>query len=102
VRAWKKTENRVERVFLYFRGHPVKLFTVEHVSSQVKIARRSTRAIVERLVEAGKLEAIETVSSKKWGRPRIMFRAIRGSGDSFLQRELFKKLLAHPNAKTIQ
>ena len=94
MRAWKKTEYPVERVFLYFRGHPLKLFTIEHVSAQVKIGRRPTRAIVRLLIDAGKLEAIETVSSKKWGRPRMMYRSIRNLGaDSIKQAELFNRLL---------
>lgn len=102
MRAWKKTEYPVERVFLYFRGHPAKLFATEHVAAQVKLGRRATRSIVASLVEAGKLESIETVSAKKWGRPRVMFRAVRGSADSFLQAELFKKLLRDPAVQVIR
>lgn len=93
MRAWKKTEYPAERVFLYFRGHPIKLFTIEHVSAQVKIGRRPTRAIVKRLIADGKLEAIETVSSKKWGRPRMMYRSIRTTGDSIKQLEIFNRFL---------
>jgi predicted ArsR family transcriptional regulator len=102
VRAWKKAESRGERVFLYFRGHPAKLFTIEHVASQVKIGRRQTRLIVKHLVEFGKLEGIETVSSKKWGRPRVMYRSIRAAADSIKQLEIFDKFLKdHPHERII-
>ncbi len=93
MRAWKKAESRGERVFLYFRGHPAKLFTIEHVTSQTKIRRVLVREIVDRLVDRGKLEAIETVSAEKWGRPRTMYRAIHSTRDSFKQLEIFSKFL---------
>lgn len=93
MRAWKKTQVPAERVFLYFHGHPSKLFTTEHVAAQVKVGRVLTRWITWRLVDDGKLEGLETVSAEKWGRPRVMFRAIRAGGDSILQAELFGTLI---------
>ena len=93
MRQWKKTEVPPERVFLYFHEHPRKLFTIEHVTSQTKIKRVLVREIVEHLLDRGKLEAIETVSARKWGRPRVMYRAIHTGPDSFKQAELFSRLL---------
>jgi len=93
VRNWKKTLVPPERVFLYFHAHTGKLLTIEHVASQVKIQRVLVIEIVAHLIDRGKLEAIETVSSKKWGRPRIMYRAIHHGRDSFKQSELFRKML---------
>lgn len=93
MRNWKKTKVPPERVFLYFHDHPRKLFTIEHVASQVKIRRVLVREIVERLLDRGKLEPIETVSAKKWGRPRVMYRAIHVGPDSIKQAELFNRLI---------
>ena len=93
MRQWKKTQVPPERVFLYFHEHPRKLFTIEHVTSQTKIKRVLVREIVEHLLDRGKLEGIETVSSRKWGRPRVMYRAIHVGPDSFKQLEIFTKFL---------
>ncbi len=101
MRHWKKTEVPPERVFLYFHDHPRKLFTVEHVTSQTKIRRVLVREIIEHLLDRGKLEAIETVSARKWGRPRVMYRAIHTGPDSFKQAELFSRLLADPDVRLL-
>ncbi len=93
MRNWKLTKVPPERVFLYFHDHPGKLLTIEHVTSQTKIKRVLVREIVDRLVDRGKLEAIETVSAEKWGRPRTMYRAIHSTRDSFKQLEIFSKFL---------
>ena len=101
MRNWKKTEVPPERVFLYFHDHPRKLFTIEHVASQTRIRRVLVREIVDRLVDRGKLEPIETVAAKKWGRPRIMYRAIHVGPDSIKQAELFTRLLKDPDIRRI-
>lgn len=93
MRNWKKTLVPPERVFLYFHAHTGKLLTIDHVASQVKIQRVLVTEIVAHLIERGKLEAIETVSAKKWGRPRIMYRATHHGRDSFKQAELFSRLI---------
>ena len=80
----------VERVFLYFREHPDKFLTEDHVAAQIKIGRRRCRRIVGWLVLEAKLEAVDTVSSLRWGRPKKMFRAIRSSPDNVLQLEVFR------------
>lgn len=99
MRNWKKTEVPPERVFLYFHDHPRKLFTIEHVASQTKIKRVLVREIVEHLLDRGKIEPIETVSARKWGRPRTMYRAIHTGFDSFKQAELFNRLLNDPDVR---
>lgn len=101
MRNWKKTEVPPERVFLYFHGHPAKLMTIEHVASQTKIQRVLVTEIVAHLIDRGKLEAIETVSSRKWGRPRIMYRAMHHGRDSFKQGVLFRKMLELPNVRRL-
>ena len=88
MRTWRTAESDTERVFLYFREHPNKFLTEDHVAAQVKLGRRRTRKIVAWLVLESKLEAVDTVSSWRWGRPKKMFRSIRGTDDSVFQREL--------------
>ena len=91
MRAWKKPgQLPIARVFHYFRAHPDKFFTEDHIAAQLEAGRRSTRKNVARLVLYGKLEAVETVSSLKWGRPKLMFRAIRGGVDHLDQGELYQ------------
>ncbi len=96
MRAWKKAKLPVERVFLYFAVHADKFFTEDHVAAQVKVGRRRTRKIVAWLVARDKLESIETVSSSAWGRPKLMFRAIRSNAlnDTLAQEELFRDEIA--------
>lgn len=94
MRSWKKAGNDPERVFLYFREHPEKFFTEDHVAAQIKIGRRRCRKIVAWLVLEAKLEAVDTVSSWRWGRPKRMFRAIRTNEDSIAQLEVFRDSLA--------
>lgn len=88
MRSWRTAPSDAERVFLYFRGHPDKFLTEDHVAAQIKLGRRRTRRIVAWLVREAKLEAVDTVSSYGWGRPKKMFRAIRTSNDSVFQLEL--------------
>lgn len=89
MRAWKSAETDPEKVFLYFREHADKFFTEDHVAAQVGIGRKRTRIHVAALVDLGKLEAVDTVSSMKWGRPKVMFRSLRGTAwDCLLQDEL--------------
>lgn len=90
MRTWRTASSDAERVFLYFREHPEKFLTEDHVAAQVKLGRRRTRRIVAWLVREAKLEAVDTVSSFRWGRPKKMFRAIRGSDDSVFQLELVR------------
>lgn len=96
MRRWKKAKLPVERVFLYFAEHADKFFTEDHVAAQVKVGRRRVRKIVAWLVAEDKLEAIETVSSFNWGRPKLMFRAIRSNAleDTVNQAELFRDKIA--------
>ena len=94
MRAWKTAENDPERVYLYFREHRDKFLTEDHVAAQIKLGRRRTRRIVAWLVLEAKLEAVDTVSAFRWGRPKKMFRAARGADDSLLQLELFRDAMA--------
>ena len=94
MRAWKNAQTGAERVFLYFRAHPDKFFTEDHVAAQINVGRRRARKIVRFLVDEAKLESIETVSSERWGRPKKMFRAIRTTEDSLAQLEVFRDALA--------
>jgi response regulator of citrate/malate metabolism len=95
VRTWKGAARDVDKVFLYFMAHVDKFFTEDHVASQVKVGRRRTRKIVAWLVAEDKLEAIDTVSSIGWGRPKKMFRSIRGgNGDTLAQLEVFRDKFA--------
>ena len=94
MRRWKKADSDPERVFLYFREHPDKFLTAEHVAAQIKIGRRRCRRIVAWLVLEAKLEAVDTVSSRLWGRPKKMFRAVRTNEDSIRQLEVFRDSLA--------
>ncbi len=90
MRSWRSASSDAERVFLYFRGHADKFLTEDHVAAQIKLGRRRTRRIVAWLVREAKLEAVDTVSSRRWGRPKKMFRAIRSSDDSVFQLELVR------------
>lgn len=81
---------------MYFREHPNKFLTEDHVAAQIKLGRRRTRRIVAWLVCEAKLEAVDTVSSYGWGRPKKMFRAIRTSNDSIFQLELVRDPLVDP------
>jgi len=88
VRRWKSIEDPDRRIWTYFREHPDKFFTEDHVAAQVGIGKRQTRRRIHDLAELGKIEAVETVSSRRWGRPKLMFRSIRGSWDCLNQEEL--------------
>ncbi len=89
MRKWKGIHDPALKIWTYFREHPDKFFTEDHVAAQVGIGRRRTRKIVAALVDLGKLEAVETVSSMKWGRPKVMFRSLRGTAwDCLNQSEL--------------
>ena len=92
MRKWKKATDPVERIWLYFREHGDKFMTEDHVAAQVGIGKRRTRKLVHALAEEGKLQAVETVSSARWGRPKLMFRATRHISleDQLNQVELFK------------
>lgn len=89
MRAWKKQVDATKRIFLYFRAHPFKFFTSEHVAAQTKITKKATRQIIAELENIGKLEGVDTVSSKWWGKPRRMWRSVRGGSDSLHQLEVF-------------
>lgn len=93
MRKWKKAEDPIERVWLYFREHGDKFMTEDHVAAQVGIGKRRCRKIVHALAAEAKLQAVETVSSAKWGRPKLMFRATRHMSleDQLNQVELFKE-----------
>ena len=93
MRAWKSAVTDPEKIFLYFRDHADKFFTEDHVAAQVRVGRRRTRKIVAWLVAEAKLEAVDTVSSFRWGRPKKMFRANRAE-DSIRQVELFRDAIA--------
>ena len=88
MRRWKAIQDPSVRIFTYFREHPDKFFTEDHVAAQVGIGKRRARRLVHELAAAGKLEAVETVSSARWGRPKLMFRAIRSSWDCVTQVEV--------------
>jgi predicted ArsR family transcriptional regulator len=79
VRRWKSIQDPALKIWTYFREHPDKFFNEDHVAAQVGIGRRRTRRLVAELVGQGKLEAVETVSSPRWGRPKMMFRSVRGT-----------------------
>lgn len=93
MRRWKRGKGAEERVFLYFRDHANKFFTPEHVAAQVGVGRRRGREIVASLERIGKLEGVDTISTKMWGRPRRMYRAIRTTEDSLRQLEAFTTAL---------
>lgn len=78
MRRWKRAANAPEKIYLYFREHADVFFTEDHVASQVNVGRRRTRKIIAWLVTEAKLEVVDTVSSFRWGRPKKMFRAVRG------------------------
>jgi response regulator of citrate/malate metabolism len=89
VRRWKSIEDPTLKIWTYFREHPDKFFNEDHVAAQVGIGRRRTRRFVAELVGQGKLEAVETVSSPRGGRPKMMFRSVRGTAwDCLNQAEL--------------
>ncbi len=88
MRRWRSIADPTLRIFTYFREHPDKFFTEDHVAAQVGIGKRRARRLVHDLASAGKLEAVETVSSARWGRPKLMFRAMRGSWDCITQAEI--------------
>ena len=89
MRPWKAEPDPLARIFGYFREHPDKFFNEDHVAAQVGVGKRRTRKLIHALAGAGKLEAVETVSSARWGRPKLMFRSIRGaSWDCLTQDEL--------------
>ena len=94
MRTWRTASTDPERVFLYFREHPDKFLSEDHVAAQIKLGRRRTRRIVAWLVREDKLEAVDTVSSFRWGRPKKMFRALRTNDDSIRQLELFRDSIA--------
>lgn len=88
MRAWKREPDPLARIFKYFREHPDKFLTEDHVAAQVGLGKRRTRKLVHELAQAGKLEGVETVSSRAWGRPKMMFRATRSSWDHIRQSEI--------------
>jgi len=94
VRSWKGASTDAEKVYLYFGDHADKFFTEDHVAAQIHVGRRRTRRLVAWLVAEAKLEAIETVSSFAWGRPKKMFRAVRNNGDVLAQLEVFRDSVA--------
>ena len=94
MRTWKSASTDAEKVWLYFRDHPNKFFTEDHVAAQLKIGRRRCRRIVGWLADEAKLEPIDTISSSSWGRPKKMFRSVRTNADSFRQLEVFRDSLA--------
>ncbi len=94
MRRWKLAELPVERVYLYFAEHPCKFFTTQHVAAQVGLPHRATRRLVKYLVAEQKIESVETVSSLKWGRPRLMYRSTRTVKQSLRQLEVFRDAMA--------
>lgn len=102
MRRWKGEKDPAERVFMYFREHADKFLTEDHVAAQVGIGKRRTRKIVHELAAAAKLEAVETVSSSRWGRPKMMFRACRHMGldDQLRQLEVFRDRVKGPEIRT--
>ncbi len=94
MRSWKTADTLAQRVFLYFRAHPEIYFTVEHVRGQVRRKKNDVRRVIKSLCALGKLDRIETMSAKEWGRPRYMYRAIRTADDSIDQLEVFQDALA--------
>lgn len=87
MKIWKREPDPQTRIFLYFQDHPDKFFTVGHVGAQVRVGIRAAAKIIDYLEALGKLEGVDTVSSKFWGRPRRMYRATR-PGDNLKQHEL--------------
>lgn len=88
MRRWRSIGDPDLRIWTYFREHPDKFFTEDHVAAQVGIGKRQTRRRIHELANRGKLEAVETVSSALWGRPKLMFRSVRGSWDCITQEEI--------------
>ncbi len=78
MRKWKAEHDPQTRVFLYFQEHPHKFFNARHIASQVRIGRRKVQEIIEFLEALGKLEGVHCVTSKFWGRPRTLYRCVRG------------------------
>lgn len=94
MRAWKGAQDDTEKVFLYFHAHTDIFFTEDHIAAQVKIGRRRCRRIVAWLADEAKLQAVDTVSSFRWGRPKKMFRAIRSNDDNIRQLEVFRNAIS--------
>lgn len=94
MRRWKSAKLPIERVFLYLAEHPFKFFTTQHVASQIGMRHRECRRLVKHLVAENKIEGVETVSSLKWGRPRVMYRSVRTVKQSLRQLEVFRDSLA--------
>ena len=96
MRRWKGAVTGPEKVYLYFREHANIFFTEDHVAAQVGIGRRRTRKIVAFLVIEAKLEVVDTVASSRWGRPKKMFRAVRGMNldDQLAQLEIMRDSFA--------
>lgn len=91
MRKWKAEHDPQTRVFLYFQEHPNKFFNARHIASQVRVARRKVQEIIEYLEALGKVEGVHCVTSKFWGRPRTLYRSVRGGPihDSIPQVEAF-------------
>lgn len=102
VRAWKGVQDPDERVFAYLREHADKFLTEDHVAAQVGIGKRRTRKIIHELAADGKILAVETVSSARWGRPKMMFCAHRhiGLDDQLRQMEIFGPRVKGPDIRT--
>lgn len=94
MRAWKSAELPIERVYLYLADHQHKFFTTQHVASQIGMRHRECRRLVKHLVAEAKIEGVETVSSLKWGRPRVMYRSVRSVKETLRQLEVFRDSLA--------
>ena len=92
MRKWKAEHDPQTRVFLYFQEHPNKFFNARHVASQVRVARKKVQWIIDYLETLGKIEGVHCVTSKFWGRPRTLYRSVRGGPihDSIPQAEAFQ------------
>lgn len=89
MRKWKGIHDPDLKIWTYFREHPDKFFNEDHVAAQLGIGKRQTRKRIHELVSRGKLESVETVTSALWGRPKLMFRSVRGTAwDCLNQAEL--------------
>ena len=76
MRAWKKTRDKRERIFLYFQAHPKNFFSSDHIAAQVGVGRKRTRSIVLDLEASGKVEGVDLVEAEKWGRTRRIWRSL--------------------------
>ena len=89
MRDWKKTDIPYVRVYRYFQAHETKFFTSEHIAAQIGVGRKQTRAIIQGLELAGKVEGVDLVEALRWGRTRRIWRSLGRGTYPLRQVEIF-------------